>query len=180
MKSSWTMAIVAVVWVVACAPAEEGEDVLGDHRNPTGGARSNGGASGSKPNSSSGGERSTASGGTVAAYGSGGASAPASSGGVAGALGAPSASGGFGSGGAVVIASGGAGNGPSLVFGSGGVAFATGGARNTAGSAQAGFTSPDPNSDTHVDLPGDGWIDIDPSSGDLGGGGVRTSIDWGP
>lgn len=187
MNRSWAISILGLVCVVACAPAEEGEDVLGGQRNASGGVRSSGASGGSKSSSSSGGERTNASGGASAGFGSGGlgsggATALATSGGVAGGFSAPNASGGLGAGGAILLTSGGAGNGPTLVFGngSGGVVFATGGVRNGAGAPQAGSTASDPNSDTHIDLNGDASTEFEPSSGDLGGGGVRTTIDWGP
>lgn len=182
MNGSWAISILGLVCVVACAPAEEGEDVLGGQRNASGGVRSNAASGGSKSSSSSGGERASASGGASGGVGSGGAPALPASGGVAGGFSGPNASGGLGAGGAILLTSGGAGNGPTLVFGngSGGVVFATGGVRNGAGAPQAGSTASDPNSDTHIDLNGDASTEFEPSSGDLGGGGVRTTIDWGP
>lgn len=181
MNRSWAISLLSLVCVVACAPAEEGEDVLGGQRAASGGVRSNTASGGSKSSSSSGGERANASGGASGGLGSGGAAALAASGGVAGGFSAASASGGMGAGGAILLTTGGAGNGPTLVFGNGnGGVFATGGVRNSAGAPQAGSTAFDPNSDTHIDLNGDASTEFEPSSGDLGGGGVRTTLDWGP
>ncbi|HET9931840.1 MAG TPA: hypothetical protein VFQ35_14160 [Polyangiaceae bacterium] len=179
MKSFWVLGIVAATSVIGCGAVEEGQEPLGPLRNGSGGAHSSAGTGGNRYASSSGGDRSNASGGAPVLPASGGASPIATSGGGGSAPSAP-ASGGGGAGGGFALGTSGAGvGGRGLFFGTGGASFATGGVRNTAGSPQGGFTTTDPDFETHIDLNGDGWIDLNPPSGESGEGGAGISIDWG-